>query len=248
MLLPSPPSSASARRVLSARGCNRAPALSFHITRPRIHHQIRYFVITGAVSRPHVVGQGDRGLSQQPARCNATISISASSLIPSGATTRQWHPYSPVSEFFQVCCPTSRHHSALCPRYVFARPGSLAPDRAALLRTSRSADHDCPCLALFSTLPPFSSSLFYFPSSFVFTSFAVIPSSPVYFREKLLAQCFHRFVCVMSDDPLMNICSVGGNPVSAFLSWRLQATNACDVTLVWKSGYEHVAQYGISFK
>ncbi|KAL6883843.1 ketopantoate reductase PanE/ApbA domain-containing protein [Trichoderma longibrachiatum] len=52
----------------------------------------------------------------------------------------------------------------------------------------------------------------------------------------------------MSGHQLMRICSVGGNPVSAFLSWRLQATNACDVTLVWKSGFEHVAQYGISFK
>jgi hypothetical protein len=52
----------------------------------------------------------------------------------------------------------------------------------------------------------------------------------------------------MDDSELMRICSVGGNPVSAFLSWRLQATNACDVTLVWKSGYDHVAQYGISFK
>lgn len=41
---------------------------------------------------------------------------------------------------------------------------------------------------------------------------------------------------------------VGGNAVSAFLSWRLQATNACDVTLVWKSGYDAVSQYGISFK
>jgi hypothetical protein len=41
---------------------------------------------------------------------------------------------------------------------------------------------------------------------------------------------------------------VGGNAVSAFLSWRLQATNACDVTLVWKNGYQTVAQYGISFK
>ncbi|POR38765.1 Putative 2-dehydropantoate 2-reductase [Tolypocladium paradoxum] len=48
--------------------------------------------------------------------------------------------------------------------------------------------------------------------------------------------------------PRLKILSVGGNPVSAFLSWRLQATNACDVTLVWKSGFEHVAQYGISFK
>lgn len=52
----------------------------------------------------------------------------------------------------------------------------------------------------------------------------------------------------MSDSDLIRICSVGGNAVSAFLSWRLQATNACDVTLVWKSGYEHVSQYGISFK
>ncbi|KAF4984293.1 hypothetical protein FZEAL_505 [Fusarium zealandicum] len=52
----------------------------------------------------------------------------------------------------------------------------------------------------------------------------------------------------MDNSELMRVCSVGGNPVSAFLSWRLQATNACDVTLVWKSGYEHVAQYGISFK
>ena len=52
----------------------------------------------------------------------------------------------------------------------------------------------------------------------------------------------------MEDLELMRVCSVGGNPVSAFLSWRLQATNACDVTLVWKSGFEHVAQYGISFK
>ena len=52
----------------------------------------------------------------------------------------------------------------------------------------------------------------------------------------------------MADSELMAVCLVGGNPVSAFLSWRLQATNACDVTLVWKSGYEHVSQYGISFK
>ncbi|KAF2810029.1 uncharacterized protein BDZ99DRAFT_520121 [Mytilinidion resinicola] len=48
--------------------------------------------------------------------------------------------------------------------------------------------------------------------------------------------------------PRLRILSVGGNSVSAFLSWRLQATNACDVTLVWKSGYESVAQYGITFK
>jgi hypothetical protein len=52
----------------------------------------------------------------------------------------------------------------------------------------------------------------------------------------------------MADYELMNVVTVGGNPVSAFLSWRLQATNACDVTLVWKTGFEHVSQYGISFK
>jgi hypothetical protein len=51
------------------------------------------------------------------------------------------------------------------------------------------------------------------------------------------------------DDPLLlKVCVVGGNAVSAFLSWRLQATNACDVTLVWKSGFDAVHQYGISFK
>ncbi|MCJ1397274.1 hypothetical protein MMC11_000466 [Xylographa trunciseda] len=48
--------------------------------------------------------------------------------------------------------------------------------------------------------------------------------------------------------PRLRILSVGGNAVSAFLSWRLQATNACDVTLVWKSGFDTVSQYGISFK
>ncbi|KAI0999417.1 hypothetical protein K3495_g8780 [Podosphaera aphanis] len=50
------------------------------------------------------------------------------------------------------------------------------------------------------------------------------------------------------DHELIYMCLVGGNAVSAFLSWRLQATNACDVTLVWKSGYDAVSQYGISFK
>ncbi|KAK4569566.1 hypothetical protein LTR86_003329 [Recurvomyces mirabilis] len=52
-----------------------------------------------------------------------------------------------------------------------------------------------------------------------------------------------------NDDELMQrVCTVGGNAVSAFLSWRLSATNACDVTLVWKSGYEAVSQYGVSFR
>ncbi|KAK8215902.1 putative dehydropantoate reductase [Phyllosticta capitalensis] len=48
--------------------------------------------------------------------------------------------------------------------------------------------------------------------------------------------------------PRLRILSVGGNAVSAFLSWRLQATNSCDVTLVWKSGFDHVSQYGITMK
>lgn len=47
---------------------------------------------------------------------------------------------------------------------------------------------------------------------------------------------------------LTSVLIVGGNAISAFLSWRLQATNSCDVTLVWKSGFESVSQYGISFK
>ena len=47
---------------------------------------------------------------------------------------------------------------------------------------------------------------------------------------------------------LTKVCVVGGNAISAFLSWRLQATASCDVTLVWKSGFDAVSQYGVSFK
>ncbi|KAK5115075.1 hypothetical protein LTR62_001772 [Meristemomyces frigidus] len=50
------------------------------------------------------------------------------------------------------------------------------------------------------------------------------------------------------EELTQRVCTVGGNAVSAFLSWRLSATNACDVTLVWKSGYEAVSQYGVSFR
>ena len=50
------------------------------------------------------------------------------------------------------------------------------------------------------------------------------------------------------EQQLTNTLVVGGNAVSAFMSWRLSATNACDVTLVWKSGFENVSQYGLSFK
>lgn len=52
----------------------------------------------------------------------------------------------------------------------------------------------------------------------------------------------------MADPQLTNVVAVGGNAISAFLSWRLSATNACDVTLVWKNGFDAVAQYGLSFK
>jgi hypothetical protein len=58
----------------------------------------------------------------------------------------------------------------------------------------------------------------------------------------------HPSPSIMSAPLTKTVCAVGGNAVSAFLSWRLSATNACDVTLVWKSGYEAVSQYGISFR
>lgn len=45
-----------------------------------------------------------------------------------------------------------------------------------------------------------------------------------------------------------NFLVVGGNAISAFLSWRLQATNACDVTLVWKSSFDAISQFGVTFK
>jgi hypothetical protein len=60
----------------------------------------------------------------------------------------------------------------------------------------------------------------------------------------LVLLCNHCRMARLTQSVLV----VGGNAVSAFLSWRLSATNACDVTLVWKSGYESVHQYGISFR
>ena len=69
------------------------------------------------------------------------------------------------------------------------------------------------------------------------------------FKETHHCHSWLIFIYTMAPSPpRLRILSVGGNQISAFLSWRLQATNACDVTLVWKSGYEAVAQYGISFK
>ncbi|KAK9477406.1 ketopantoate reductase PanE/ApbA C terminal-domain-containing protein [Lipomyces japonicus] len=51
----------------------------------------------------------------------------------------------------------------------------------------------------------------------------------------------------MSENKL-KVLAVGSNPISAFLSWRLSASNAADVTVVWKSQYDIVLNYGISFK
>lgn len=76
------------------------------------------------------------------------------------------------------------------------------------------------------------------------TSFTLLPLCPL--LSICLRSCLNSIALEKMD--LLNICVVGGNAVSAFLSWRLQATNACDVTLVWKSGFDAVHQYGISFK
>ena len=93
---------------------------------------------------------------------------------------------------------------------------------------------------------------------FIFHRFPIPESPPLLSRrrgasnsslQKSLATLFfvHASIARFAMD-LMHVCVVGGNAVSAFLSWRLQATNACDVTLVWKSGFDAVFQYGISFK
>ncbi|KAL4936733.1 hypothetical protein BDV06DRAFT_204350 [Aspergillus oleicola] len=52
----------------------------------------------------------------------------------------------------------------------------------------------------------------------------------------------------MAPPPRLRVLSVGSNGISAFLSWRLQATTSCDVTLVWKVGFESVSQYGVTMK
>ncbi|KAK7208118.1 ketopantoate reductase PanE/ApbA C terminal-domain-containing protein [Myxozyma melibiosi] len=52
----------------------------------------------------------------------------------------------------------------------------------------------------------------------------------------------------MVDSSRLKVLSVGSNSISAFLSWRLTASNAADVSLIWKSHYEIVMNYGIAFK
>lgn len=50
-----------------------------------------------------------------------------------------------------------------------------------------------------------------------------------------------------SSTPI-HILSVGSNAISAFFSWRLQSSNACKVTLVWRNHFDAVSSYGISFR
>ncbi|KAK9451214.1 ketopantoate reductase PanE/ApbA C terminal-domain-containing protein [Limtongia smithiae] len=49
-------------------------------------------------------------------------------------------------------------------------------------------------------------------------------------------------------DTRLSVLSVGSSPVSAFVAWRLSTSSAADVSLVWKSQYDIVVNYGISFK
>ncbi|EMR11451.1 hypothetical protein PNEG_00469 [Pneumocystis murina B123] len=54
-------------------------------------------------------------------------------------------------------------------------------------------------------------------------------------------------VSSISNSPI-HILSVGSNAISAFFSWRLQSSNACKVTLVWRNHFDAVSSYGISFR
>ena len=67
-------------------------------------------------------------------------------------------------------------------------------------------------------------------------------------RLRILSGKFFTATVFQKMPRLKKVCAVGGNAISAFLSWRLQATTSCDVTLVWKSGFDAVSQYGVSFK
>jgi hypothetical protein len=105
----------------------------------------------------------------------------------------------------------------------------MAPSPPRLRILSGEHTFDDPTLSCIEQLPSAPRWIFWL-SLFLYYSFSTPSALPEMNRE--LRRC----------------CIVGGNAVSAFLSWRLQATNACDVTLVWKANYQAVAQYGISFK
>lgn len=248
MLLPSPPSSASARRVLSARGCNRAPACPFT---SRVQGSIIRFGTLSSQEPSPVLTSWDRvtgGYRNSPHAATLRFRSRPAHSSHRGPRRDNGTHTAPSQNSFRYAVPPPVItlpcvHATSLPVPVRWRPNVLPC--CALPGPLITIAHVWPCSQRCRHFPPHSSISHLHSFLRPLPLFHLLQST---FVKKLLAQCFHRFVCVMSDDPLMNICSVGGNPVSAFLSWRLQATNACDVTLVWKSGYEHVAQYGISFK
>ena len=99
------------------------------------------------------------------------------------------------------------------------------------------------------TLSPFTTANTHSFLNNFFISFVFYHIYTSYFLSTYFIYHSTRYYATMGKRRLMcKFCVVGGNAVSAFLSWRLQTTNSCDVTLVWKSGYESVAQYGVSFR
>jgi hypothetical protein len=60
----------------------------------------------------------------------------------------------------------------------------------------------------------------------------------------------HR-VRILAGNPLpsewVNLL-VGSNAVSAFYSWRLASSKACEVTVVWRRNWQAVQDYGIAFQ
>ena len=48
--------------------------------------------------------------------------------------------------------------------------------------------------------------------------------------------------------PLDELIPVGSNAVSAFYSWRLASSRACEVTVVWRRNWQAVQDYGIVFQ
>lgn len=198
---------------------------------------------------------GHNGHRERPLPSNSQIL--AISLIPIGILDETMAPKTPR---LKILSGLSSHPMPLFSQH--APPPS--PRRAAnmptlALRPSQTFSVLSPSYSFVLSLAwpkqflPIESN---FLSLFFFSCFSLSPQAPqlpprvfvTQHTERLLDAALWIPPFVMGDNQLMRICSVGGNPVSAFLSWRLQATNACDVTLVWKSGFEHVAQYGISFK
>lgn len=186
-------------------------------------------------------------------------SPAATSLPPLLASGREISSAPPetLQSVTRLCAPTTPdripdfpHHSD----YYSLTPAHLAtwrtdPDDHGALDTSLAdtvrsvalptAVH--PCLPA----PTFGSPPFHHISNA-----CALCSSTVFARVAAAHCTLLLLACTttMTETDGLTLCIVGGNAVSAFLSWRLSATNACDVTLVWKSGFENVSQYGISFR